>query len=163
ISPSRHLSAWKCRLNRPGSTRLPAASISVAPPAGSLGPTAAMRSPSMAMSTGCCWPRIRALRMRRLIWSRPLEDVQAAGAVDQIDQPAIVEAPVVALDALGARRHIRHERGDLARGMRVGDIDHAQAMGEPGDRDLGAADLLAELVQPGVVLLERAVLLGDLE
>src|SRR5262249_35727095 len=138
ISPSRHLSAWKCRLNRPGSTRLPAASISLAPLAGSLGPTAEMRSPSIAMSTGCGWPRTRALRMTRLIWSRPLENVQAARAVDQIDQPAVVEAHVVALHALGAGRNVRHERGDLARGMWVGDIDDAQAMREPGDRNLGA-------------------------
>jgi len=38
-----------------------------------------------------------------------------------------------------------------------------QAPGEPGDRDFRAADLLAELMQPGIVALRRAVLFVDLE
>src|SRR6516162_2138744 len=89
--------------------------------------------------------------------------MQAAGTVDQIDETAVVEAHIVTLHSRCARRDIRHEGGDLARRVRVRDVDDAQAMSEPGDRNLSAADLLTELMHARVVLLGRTVLLGDLE
>ena len=49
------------------------------------------------------------------------------------------------------------------RRVRIGDVDDLQAVRKPGDRNFGAADVLAELMQAGVVVLRRAVFLGDLE
>src|SRR6202043_2356108 len=96
----------------------------------------------------CSWsfPRNCAAHGRSFAALYSLENVQAARAVDQVDQAAVVEVYVISLHRPCARRNVRHERGDLARRMRVGDIDDAKAMREPGNWDLGAADLLAELM-----------------
>ena len=42
---------------------------------------------------------------------------------------------------------------DFPRGVRLGDVDDAQPVGEPGDRDLGAGHFLARLVAAGRVRL----------
>ncbi len=47
--------------------------------------------------------------------------------------------------------------------MRIGDVDDLQTAREPGDGNLGAANLLTELMEPGVVSFRRAVFLLDLE
>src|SRR5262245_21360799 len=98
--------------------------MSFCPLAGSFGPTAEIFSPSIAISTGCFWPRTRAFRITTLISHTQLhrrpdlyglalhsfEDVQTACAIDQVDQTPIVETHVIALHALGAVRDVRHER-----------------------------------------------------
>src|SRR5260370_6549333 len=94
---------------------------------------------------------------------RAFENVESACAIDQIDQSPIIEANVIALHALCPRRNVRHEGGDLTRRVRVGDIDDAKTVREPSYRNLGAADLLTELMEPGVIRFLRPVLLGDLE
>src|SRR5262249_45129569 len=78
-------------------------------------------------------------------------------------QTPVVEAHIVALDALGAGRDVRHERGDFLRRMRICDVNDAQSVRKPRNWNFGAADLLAELMQPSVVLLWRAVFLGHLK
>src|SRR5215468_8621246 len=181
-SPSSALSACRCRLTKPGTTRSPAASIVCAADAARLGATAAIRPCSMPISTSWSRPRSRALRMRRFMAyqfasasrsaaasrdrappSNPLQNVQTARAVDEVDQAAVVVADVIALDARRPCGHRRHERCGLARGVRIGDVDDSQAMRKPGDGDFRAAHLFAKLVQAGVVLFRRAVLLSDLE
>src|SRR5262249_4715558 len=52
--------------------------------------------------------------------SRPLQNVQTARAVDEVDQAAVVVADVVALDARRPFGHRRHERCGLLRGVRIG-------------------------------------------
>src|SRR5262249_20281547 len=92
-----------------------------------------------------------------------LENVQTACAVDQINQPAVIEAHVIALDSLGAGRNVRHEGSYLTRRVRVRDIDDSKAMREPSHRNFRAAYLLAELMHPGIVGLRRSVLFRHLE
>src|SRR5215468_3667203 len=181
-SPSSALSACRCRLTKPGTTRSPAASMVCAADAARLGATAAIRPCSMPISTSWSRPRSRALRMRRFMAyqfasasrsaasshdrappSNPLQNVQTARAVDEVDQAAVVVADVVALDARRPCGHRRHERCGLARGVRIGDVDNSQAMRKPGDGNFRAAHLFAKLVQTGVVLFRRPVLLFDLE
>src|ERR1700687_1761876 len=67
----------------------------------------------------------------------PLHDREPAQTVDQIDQPARIDGHVVALHAVAACGDIGHEMRDLARRMGIGDVDDAQAVGEPGEWDLG--------------------------
>src|SRR5215471_13482919 len=181
-SPSSALSACRCRLTKPGTTRSPAASMVCAADAARLGATAAIRPCSMPISTSWSRPRSRALRMRRFMAyqfasasrsaaasrdrappSNPLQNVQTARAVDEVDQAAVVVADVIALDARRPCGHRRHERCGLARGVRIGDVDDSQAMRKPGNGNFRAAHLFAKLVQTGVVLLQRAILLFDLE
>jgi hypothetical protein len=71
--------------------------------------------------------------------------VQTARAVDEVDQAAVVVADVVALHSFGALWHVGHERRDLAGRVRIGDVDDAQPVREPGDRNFGTADFLARL------------------
>src|SRR5207249_885875 len=136
----------------------------------------------MAMSTFCFWPRTRALRITKFIIrthrvspnssSRPafadaalrsFENVQAACAVDQINQAAVVEAHVIALHPLGVGSNVRHEGGYFTRRVRVRDIDNAQAMREPSHRDFRAANFLAELMHAGIVVRRCSVLFRTLE
>src|SRR4029077_13562405 len=51
---------------------------------------------------------------------RTLDDVQSARPVDQVHQAAVVVADVVAAHSIGAGRDRRHERGHLARRVRIG-------------------------------------------
>src|SRR2546425_2190437 len=62
-SPSKALSAWRWRFTKPGDTRQPVASISLAAVAAERGPTASIRSPVSAMSTSSAEPRTRAFLM----------------------------------------------------------------------------------------------------
>src|SRR5215470_11800766 len=58
-------------------------------------------------------------RPASLYGSRALEDVEAAAAVDQVEEPAPVHADVVAGDPLRANGNGRQERGDLPRSVRL--------------------------------------------
>src|SRR5580700_4431747 len=69
-----------------------------------------------------------------------LEDRQASVAIDQVDQTSMVNVDVVAADALGARRHVRHPPGGLLHRQGIGDIDHPEPVGEPGGGNLVADD-----------------------
>src|SRR3546814_7934255 len=60
--------------------------------------------------------------------NRCLDDVDAALAIDQIDQPASVERHVVRGGALEALRRIRLEIADLLRGERIGHIDETKPL-----------------------------------
>src|SRR4029077_14803234 len=123
--------------------------MSFCPLAGSFGPTAEIFSPSIAISTGCFWFRTRALRITTLITpptpsssfidlaSQTFENMQTARPIDQVDQAAVVEAHVVALHTLGAIRNVRHERSDFLRRVRICDVDNAQSVREPRDRNFG--------------------------
>src|SRR5882724_5836867 len=93
---------------------------------------------------------------------RAFDDVQAAVAVDEIHEAARVVADVVAADAAATGR-VGNERRDLARRVRVGDVDDAQAVREPRDGNLRAAYLLARLVSARELRLRRAVDAVDLE
>src|SRR5258705_13242873 len=87
--------------------------------------------------------------LMRLSSTDALEYVQAAHAVEEIDQSAIVHGDVVALHAVGPRRHVRHVMRHLPQRVRARDVDDAQSVREPGDRDLGAGHFLARLVAAG--------------
>src|SRR6266436_3523880 len=69
-----------------------------------------------------------------------LEDRQASVAIDQVDQASMVNVDVVAADALGPCRHVRHPPGGLLHLQGIGDIDHPEPVGEPGGGDLVADD-----------------------
>src|SRR6185503_13977132 len=82
------------------------------------------------------------------------QDVQAAHAVEQVNQPAFVDGNVVALHALGSLRDVRHEISHLPHCMRAGHVDDPQPPCEPRDRDLGPGDeALRGLVAAGHVRL----------
>src|SRR5216683_100111 len=69
-----------------------------------------------------------------------LEDRQASVAIDQVDQASMVNVDVVAADALGPCRHVRHPPGGLLHRQGIGDIDHPEPVGEPGGGNLVADD-----------------------
>src|SRR5262249_13110719 len=81
-------------------------------------------------------------------WGRldPLQDVQTARAVYEVNEAPIIVADIVALDTRRAVGHRRHEGGDLPRRMRIGDIYNSQAVREPGDWNFRAAHLFTELM-----------------
>src|SRR3989442_1303485 len=89
--------------------------------------------------------------------SHALEDVQPAPAVDEIEEPAVVHAHVVAGNARRALGHRRQKVPDLARRVRVGDVHDAQAAREPGHGNLGAGDRFARLMAARELGLRRAV------
>ena len=65
---------------------------------------------------------------------RGLDDVDAALAVDQVAEPALVDGDVVGGGELETLRGVRLVEGDLARLERIGDVEDAQTLREPGDR-----------------------------
>src|SRR5712671_5506358 len=95
--------------------------------------------------------------------SSSLQDVEAAHAVEQKDQPALVHEHVVARRPVGAGCRIGYEMRDFARRVRAADVNNAQAMGEPGGWNLAAGDLLDRLMAGGGLRLRRAVERLDLE
>ena len=70
--------------------------------------------------------------------------MEPAIPVDEIDQSAVVETHVVALDPLLPRRHGRDEIPHFLRVMRVRDADDTQPLGEPRNRKLDAFEILFE-------------------
>ena len=61
-------------------------------------------------------PRIRPLL------AVEFEDIEARTAVDDVNQPAVVEGHVVGLRAWASLRRLRDERPDFLRRHRVGDV-----------------------------------------
>src|SRR6185369_3634821 len=86
-------------------------------------------------------------------WLSPLQDVQPAAPVDQVEEPAPVDLHVVAGDAGMAGGRLGQEVGNLAGSVGVRDVHDAEPVGEPGDRDLGAGHPLAGLVAAGELRL----------
>src|SRR5215207_4300700 len=72
--------------------------------------------------------------------------MQAALAIDQVEQPAVVDGHVVALNAVGAFRYVRHEMPDFTRGARIADVDETEAGSKPGDGNFRAGQLFAGLM-----------------
>src|SRR5689334_19911631 len=70
---------------------------------------------------------------------------------------------IIALHSFGAIRDVRHEGCDFLRRVRICNVDDAQSVREPRNRNFSTADLIAELVQAGVILLRRSIFLGHLE
>src|SRR5882672_11903687 len=76
-----------------------------------------------------------------------LEDVEARVAVDDVDQPAAVDVDVVGLRAGLAGGGLGDEVADFLRRRRIGDVDDAQAAGEPRAVDERTLHVLLELVR----------------
>src|SRR4030095_13078840 len=73
----------------------------------------------------------------------PLQDVQTAAAVDEVEQTPAVDFDVVARHPRVAARRLGQEVGHLAGSVRVGHVYDTEAMGEPRHRDLGPGHALA--------------------
>src|SRR5262249_52505101 len=92
-----------------------------------------------------------------LVQCRGFDDVDAANAVDEVDQAAIVDGHVVGRRALLAGSRIGQEMADLPGSERIGDVDEAEPLGEPGERDDGAAEAFRRLVAPAHRRLRAAI------
>ena len=66
------------------------------------------------------------------------DDVDAVHAIDEIDEPAIVDRHVVGRRPLRAGGRIGQEMTDLLRRERIGEVDQPQPLREPGERNDGA-------------------------
>src|SRR5215469_10051736 len=77
---------------------------------------------------------------------RGLDDVDAALAIDQVAEPALVDGDVVGGGELEALRGIRLVEGDFARLEGIGDVEDAQALREPGEGNDAAFEALGWLV-----------------
>src|SRR5215469_7335744 len=88
---------------------------------------------------------------------RGFNDVDAADAVDEIDQSALVDGRVVGGHAIAAAGRIRQKMSDLPGRERIGDVNEAQALREPGKRDHCAAQTLRWLMTPAHRRLRAAV------
>src|SRR5215475_9339490 len=95
--------------------------------------------------------------------SGALHDGEAAPAIDQVNQAARIDGDIVARDPIRSRRGIGNERGHLAHGARIADVDDAQTVRKPGARDLSAGDLFYRLVTGGHGWLRLALDAIDLE
>src|ERR1019366_8813360 len=78
---------------------------------------------------------------------RLLQNIEADVAVDQVDEPAVVERHVVALGRRAAAGGFGDEPADLLGGERVRHVDDPQAAAEPDRIDQRALRALGELVR----------------
>src|SRR5262249_61839222 len=74
------------------------------------------------------------------------DDVDPANAIHEVDQPAIVDRDVIGGRALLAVCRIRQKMANLPRNERVCDVDEAQPLRKPRERDHGAVETLRWLV-----------------
>src|SRR5205807_8486735 len=98
--------------------------------------------------------------------SSMLQNIESDVAVDHVDQAAIVERHVIALRRGSARHRLRDEIADLARVLRIGNVDHAQPPAKPDGMDDAVRHALAELMRAearAADAAERRVELADLE
>src|SRR5262249_61186584 len=79
---------------------------------------------------------------------RSFNDVDAADAVNKVDQSAIVDGHVVGGHAVCAVSRIRQKMSDLPGHERIRDVDKTQALRKPGKRDHCAAQTLRCLMAP---------------
>src|SRR5262249_43254866 len=85
------------------------------------------------------------------------DDVDAVDAVDEIDQSAAVDGDVVRRWPVGAGRGVRHEVTDFPRRVRIGEVDKAQPLREPGERHDAAGEALGWLMATRHRRLRRPV------
>src|SRR5215813_12677604 len=74
------------------------------------------------------------------------DDVDPANAIHKVDQPAIVDRDVIGGRALLAVRRRRQKMANLPRNERVRDVNEAQPLRKPRERDHGAMETLRWLV-----------------
>src|SRR5260370_41716993 len=74
------------------------------------------------------------------------DDVDAANAIHEEDQPAIVDRDVIGGRALLAVCWMRQKMANLPRNERVRDVNEAQPLRKPRERDHGAVETLRWLV-----------------
>src|SRR3546814_1519579 len=102
---------------------------------------------------------------RNLLAIGHLQNVEAAVAVEHVDDAVLIHVDVVGLRARLAADRLRNEGADLLRREGIGDVDDAQPAGEPGGEDQRLVQLLAELM--GAEAARRAgpgrVQLADVE
>ena len=93
------------------------------------------------------------------------EYVEAAVAVDEVDEAAGIHFHVVGLGGRLAAARLRDGPADFLRRERVADVDDAQPAGEPRAVDERGVDMLLELVRAETPALARPrrVELADLE
>src|SRR6476660_3074494 len=84
--------------------------------------------------------------VRRLSKCVGFGDVDAIDAVDEIDEAATVYGDVIRRWPVGAGRGIRHEMPDLPRCVRIGEVDNAEPLREPGERHDGVGEALGWLM-----------------
>src|SRR5262245_53113606 len=110
-------------------------------------------------------------RGARRRWPRPnlqldLHNIEADVAVDEMDEPAVVDGDIVALRRPASGPRLWHVPADLARRERVGHVDDAKPTAEPGREHDRAAHVLAKLVRAKAGLRRagpRAVELAHVE
>src|SRR2546430_16388782 len=73
-------------------------------------------------------------------------DVDPANAIHEVDQPAIVDRDVIGGRALLAVCWMRQKMANLPRNERVRDVNEAQPLRKPRERDHGAVETLRWLV-----------------
>ena len=79
------------------------------------------------------------------------------------NHPALIHRLVITLHPRTPRRHVGHEVGDFFRCMRFGDVDDAQAVGEPRYGNFGAGDDFTRLMAAGHRRLRRVGHIFQLE
>ena len=67
--------------------------------------------------------------------------------VHDVYQPALIKRDVIALRRRPAGYRLRDEIADLARGLRIGNVDDAQPAAKPDSVDESPGHALAELVR----------------
>src|SRR5260370_12800836 len=85
------------------------------------------------------------------------DDVDAANAIHEEDQPAIVDRDVIGGRALLAVCWMRQKMANLPRNERVRDVNEAQPLRKPRERDHGAVETLRWLVTTAHRRLRAAV------
>src|SRR5260370_21570419 len=68
------------------------------------------------------------------------DDVDPANAIHEVDQPAIVDRDVIGGRALLAVCWMRQKMANLPRNERVRDVNEAQPLRKPRERDHGAVE-----------------------
>jgi hypothetical protein len=104
-----------------------------------------------------------ATREGRRRCSPPLENVKTTPAIDQVEEPARIDTDVVAAHACLALWHRRHERGHLARGMGICDVDDPKPVSKPCHRNFRPPHVRAGLMVAGERRLRRTIDTGHLE
>jgi hypothetical protein len=92
-----------------------------------------------------------------------LENMKTTPAIDQVEEAARVDTDVVAAHACFALWHRRHERGHLARGMGICDVDDPKPVNKLCHRNFRPPHVRAGLMAAGERRLRRTIDTGHLE